>query len=75
MRVVIPSKLREHVLQELHHGHQGIVRMKALARSYVWWPQIDRELEECVKTCSACQEVKNAEPLGLATASMGQCTC
>ena len=36
MRVVIPLKLRELVLQELHRGDQGIVRMKALARSYVW---------------------------------------
>ena len=62
MRVVIPFRLREQVLQELHHGHQGIVRMKALARSYVWWPQIDREMEERVKGCSACQEVKNAPP-------------
>ena len=37
-RVVVPLKLRDKVLNELHKGHCGIVRMKALSRSYVWWP-------------------------------------
>ena len=35
IRVVIPNKLQERVLQELHDGHLGVVKMKALARSYV----------------------------------------
>ena len=33
-RVVIPTKLRSEVLQVLHESHVGVVRMKALARSY-----------------------------------------
>ncbi|KAF2891398.1 hypothetical protein ILUMI_14775, partial [Ignelater luminosus] len=33
-RVVILTKLRKQILQELHASHFGIVRMKALARSY-----------------------------------------
>lgn len=43
------------MLEELHVGHPGITRMKALARSYVWWPQLDRDLEEVGKTCNPCQ--------------------
>ena len=31
MRVVIPLKLRQQIVKELHMGHPGIVRMKALA--------------------------------------------
>ena len=34
-RVVVPAKLQPQVLQELHRGHPGIVRMKSLAKSYV----------------------------------------
>ena len=56
MRVVIPSKLQERVLDQLHDSHLGIVKMKALARSYVWWPNINRQLEEVAKTCSGCQQ-------------------
>ena len=29
--------------------------MKALARGYVWWPNMDRELEDAVKKCQQCQ--------------------
>ena len=36
-RVIIPFHLRNKILTELHENHPGIVRMKALAHSYVWW--------------------------------------
>ena len=59
-RVVIPQKLRDVVLEELHRNHPGITRMKALARSYLWWPGLDKALEECARNCIACQSVPNA---------------
>ncbi|XP_021353194.1 uncharacterized protein K02A2.6-like [Mizuhopecten yessoensis] len=62
MRVIIPPKLRDDVLRELHEGHIGVVRMKALARSYVWWPGIDEAIENIGKSCAGCQEVKSAPP-------------
>lgn len=40
-RVIIPEKLQEKVLSELHATHAGIVRMKSIARSFFWWPKID----------------------------------
>ncbi|GFX57671.1 uncharacterized protein K02A2.6 [Trichonephila clavipes] len=36
-RVCIPRKFRKNVLEELHAGHLGIVKMKAIARSFVYW--------------------------------------
>ena len=55
IRVVIPNKLQEKVLEELHDGHLGVVKMKALVRSYVWWPNISGRLEELAKGCDGCQ--------------------
>lgn len=62
-RVVIPPPLRCQVLEELHSGHCGIVRMKEIARSYFWWPGLDIAIEEKAKTCIACQKQRNVPPL------------
>ena len=53
-RVVIPEKLRQAVLNELHDVHPGVTRMKALARSYVWWPNMDQDIEQISKHCETC---------------------
>ena len=39
-----------------HETHPGIVRMKALARSYVWWPSINKDLEDVAHKCEDCQQ-------------------
>ena len=54
-RVIVPSSLQDRVLKQFHYGHQGISRMKALARSYAYWPNMDKQLEELAHTCSNCQ--------------------
>eukprot|EP00731_Ephydatia_muelleri_P020855 Em0013g582a len=57
-RMVIPTKLRKQVLEELHEGHLGVVKMKSLARSTVWWPGLDTEIENITRACRGCQEAK-----------------
>ncbi|EGT45549.1 hypothetical protein CAEBREN_25839 [Caenorhabditis brenneri] len=56
-RIIIPTKLRNRVLRMLHRAHPGIVRMKKLARSFVYWPSIDSEIEKIVKSCDQCAAV------------------
>ena len=55
-RVVVPPPGREFVLEQLHDTHPGITRMKSLARSYVWWPGIDKDIVSTVQKCQICQE-------------------
>lgn len=57
-RTVIPTKLRQNVLMELHRSHLGIVKTKALSGSYVWWPKIDGNIEKIVRNCVPCQELQ-----------------
>ena len=64
LRVIIPTRYQEDMLEELHIGHPGIVRMKELARSYLWWPNIDQEIEQAVRSCTSCQQVR--KPLAVA---------
>jgi hypothetical protein len=58
--VVIPPKYRESVLEELHQEHIGVVKMKSIARSYVWWPGIDHEIEHLAKACTGCQQIQTS---------------
>ena len=53
-RVIVPPSGRKAVLNELHEAHPGISRMKALARMYVWWPGLDKDIEESVCLCREC---------------------
>ena len=61
-RVIVPPPVQKQFIEELHAGHPGITRIKTLARRFVWWPNIDRDLEECVRSCSACQQTRNLPP-------------
>ena len=53
-RIVIPQSLQEHVINLAHEGHQGLVETKSLLREKVWFPNIDKLVENKVKSCSAC---------------------
>jgi hypothetical protein len=53
--VIVSKEGQEQVLQQLHNRHPGISRMEALARSIVWWPGIDKEIETIVQNCTLCQ--------------------
>ncbi|XP_039469023.1 uncharacterized protein K02A2.6-like [Oreochromis aureus] len=62
-RVIIPLSLQTKLLKQLHAGHSGIVRMKEIARSYFWWPNMDKQIEEIAKNGSSCHKVRNNPPL------------
>lgn len=64
IRVYIPKKFRKKILEELHLGHPGIQKMKSLARSYVYWNNIDKDLEVFANNCSDCiRNQKNPEKM------------
>ena len=48
-RVIILQAGHDNVLDILHDGHPGTSRMKELARSSVWWPKTDAQIEQKVK--------------------------
>ena len=36
--------------------------MKALARTVIWWPKLDMDIEEMVKGCNECQLTRSMPP-------------
>lgn len=59
-RIIIPFNHTRKVLEQIHEGHMGITRCRARAKSAVYWPGINKEIEEMVKNCMSClQESTN----------------
>ena len=55
---MVPQKLQQRVLEDLHRDHGGVVRMKSIARSFMWWPGMDKDIENLAK--ASCKAVKSA---------------
>ena len=62
LRTIILPTLQQSVLSELHRAHPGIAHMKATARSHVWWPGIDSDIEETARRCQQCFKTRKAPP-------------
>lgn len=59
-RIVILKNLQDQILQELHKTHIGITKMKQLARRYVYWNRIDKDIENLVKSCRSCALLRSS---------------
>ncbi|XP_016664851.1 uncharacterized protein K02A2.6-like [Acyrthosiphon pisum] len=61
-RILIPKILRKNLLKEVHSTHMGMSKMKTLCRSYMWWPGLDKDIENWVQSCDACLQSRS-EPI------------
>ena len=52
--LIIPPLEREKVLGTLHQSHQGITKTQLLACGCVFWPGINKAIEEAVQQCETC---------------------
>ena len=50
------------MLSKLHLSHMGMDRMKSMARSYIWWPNMSRDIEVFVRQCENCMAHRNDPP-------------
>ena len=62
-RVVIPSTLQKRILKDFYVGHHGNTRMKIMMHSYVHWPNMDKDIENAVKSCKDCTLAAKIPPI------------
>ena len=59
-KVLIPETLKQKYLRHIHQGHQGIEACRSRAREFVFWVNINKDIEELVQKCSLCQSQQNS---------------
>ena len=62
-RVVVPKVMRTDMLAKIHESLQGVVKSKQRARSILFWPGMNADVENVVSSCVTCQRFrKNQAP-------------
>nr|XP_023660029.1 uncharacterized protein K02A2.6-like [Paramormyrops kingsleyae] len=55
-KIIVPTSLRRQMLSRIHVGHMGIEKCKQRARDVLFWPGMNRQIEEMVERCPICIE-------------------
>ncbi|XP_048586615.1 uncharacterized protein K02A2.6-like [Nematostella vectensis] len=55
-QLIIPTSMRETMLNLIHESHLGIEKCKARARAIIYWPGMSRDIYEKVSKCKVCME-------------------
>ncbi len=53
-RIVIPYSMRRELIETLHSSHLGIQGTLRRAREALYWPRMNKEIEEYISKCSIC---------------------
>ena len=57
-KIVIPHSMRQLVKTRLHAAHLGRDSMIRRARDLIYWPGMQREIEQVAEQCKVCLEMK-----------------
>ena len=53
-RIIIPEKMREDILKQIHEGHLGFNKCQMQAKETVYWPGLNDQLENLILNCQLC---------------------
>lgn len=54
-RIIVPLKMREQILKQLHESHFDITKTIKRAKEIVYWPNLNNDIIEIINRCSNCQ--------------------
>jgi hypothetical protein len=57
-RLFVPKRHRTYMMTAAHdhNGHRGFFSTKVLLTQRFWWPEMEKDINQFVKTCHPCQE-------------------
>ena len=54
-KIIVPQSARQHILEILHEPHSGITKTKECARQKYYWPRMNTQIEQKIRSCKDCQ--------------------
>lgn len=66
VRIVVPVLMRPEMITRVHEGHLGIEKSRRRARTVMYWPNMNAEIERAVNNCAVCLKYRykqQKEPL------------
>ena len=60
-QLVVPKAMQAEMLSRIHESHQGI-KSKQHARSVLFWPGMNSQIEDIVSQCATCAQFRKAQP-------------
>ena len=60
-RLVVPTSLREEMTEKLHSSHIGIQGCLRRARETLYWPGLNKKVEDCITKCSTCNSYQSEQ--------------
>ncbi len=60
--ICIPKSIRPEMLRIIHQPHLGMVKSKQRARDLIYWPGMNKQIEDMIAKCSTCLEHRNNLP-------------
>ena len=61
-RIVVPIGLKHQFLAKLHESHLGVVKSKLLARTSIYWPNWNNDVECVCNECETSRENQHMPP-------------
>ena len=58
-QIIIPKHMQRDILERIHESHLGVVKCKQIARDYVYWPGLAKQIEDRVSRCQTCQSQRH----------------
>ena len=57
-RLVVPKSLRKEMLNLIHFNHLGKEKCKNRAREILFWPLMNKEIDDIVDNCAICNKYR-----------------
>ena len=58
MKLVVPKSLRPEMLKKIHYNHLGMEKCKSRAREILYWPLMNKEIEDMISSCYICAKYR-----------------